>query len=717
MARSLETLFERYRRGGDTAALGSVFDRTAPELFRIALHLTRDPHGAEEVLQETFLTAIEQRERFEASRRLMPWLTGILTNHARRLARARMRTPDPARLAVRRDADGPAPRMDLDGDVLRAVERLKAPYREVVLLHLRHDLRPAEIAVVTDRGPGTVRSQLHRGLEQLRARLAPGARASLVPGLTLAAGPDAVRGAVLAEAARAVPGAATAATTAPPIVGAAGVWKNPMAAAAAGVLLFGVASGLVRLTSGGPPSDRAADAAASGTLQPAAPTLRGNARVVQTVSDAETASDGADASETAPTAASPVSAAVPSGEIAGRAVLPDGTPVPGLRIEAFPGGTMRPGGTRGDPVVARTDADGRFAFTFSGSERVDVGVVTVSRALYWSVRATQVPLGTRDVLLEVPLHVVRVHVVDERGRPVGGAEVEGVRVHPWSVIDVPAWKRGDWRIWGALPYESFRRVRARSGTDDGVATLALETDAPVTILAHKGSRFSAIAFVEPHAGGGLDDVVLRGERRHGGTGAIRAVLSVRGGELPARPRLSARLFTPEGAPVSIEDSLALAGRPATLRGIPAGRYRLRLRAVAQSARGIDAQPVPVDVDVEVQAGETTDVHGESPGYPGRIDVTLVHPSGTGGDPVGGLAIEVRPHGGVRPWLRLGGWRHEGRGANTQAGLPYDKTLTAGQRLVPGRYEVRVLRGGQFLMTAWVDVPSGGTGRVRLPVAR
>ena len=41
-----ECWFERFRRNGDPAALAALFDRTAPELLRVALHLTRDPHRA-----------------------------------------------------------------------------------------------------------------------------------------------------------------------------------------------------------------------------------------------------------------------------------------------------------------------------------------------------------------------------------------------------------------------------------------------------------------------------------------------------------------------------------------------------------------------------------------------------------------------------------------------------------------------------------------------
>src|SRR5262245_40460092 len=80
--RRLERLFERYRRRGDVAALAKVFDRTAPEVLRVANVLAAQPAEAEDLLQATFLTAIERADAYDATRPLVPWLVGILRNHA-----------------------------------------------------------------------------------------------------------------------------------------------------------------------------------------------------------------------------------------------------------------------------------------------------------------------------------------------------------------------------------------------------------------------------------------------------------------------------------------------------------------------------------------------------------------------------------------------------------------------------------------------------------
>ena len=46
---SEEQLFERFRNGGKPKHLAEVFDRTAPELLRVALHLAPGPAPADDL--------------------------------------------------------------------------------------------------------------------------------------------------------------------------------------------------------------------------------------------------------------------------------------------------------------------------------------------------------------------------------------------------------------------------------------------------------------------------------------------------------------------------------------------------------------------------------------------------------------------------------------------------------------------------------------------
>lgn len=164
--------FARFCKTGDAEALGKVFDRTAPHLLRVACWLAGNRADAEDLVQRTFLAAIESREAF-AGGRAMPWLLGILGNHVRRLRKERARTlpamaepvADPRSLVAERELQ----------ERLRALrEELGEPYAEVLRLHLEEGLDAKEIAERLSRPAGTVRTQVVRAMELVRKRLPDG---------------------------------------------------------------------------------------------------------------------------------------------------------------------------------------------------------------------------------------------------------------------------------------------------------------------------------------------------------------------------------------------------------------------------------------------------------------------------------------------------------------------------------------------------------------
>lgn len=199
----VEDLFLQFRRSRDPAVLGEVFDRCADDLFAVALHVANDRAAAEDLVQATFLVAIERAERWQPLRPLQPWLLGILHREAKVQRRRARRRPDEARLAPR-DAAPPA-QAALDAEAREAVTAalagVPAPYREVLELHLGQALAPAAIAARLQRSPGAVRTQLWRGLERLRALLPKGLAVGLAAQLSASAPLLAVRARVLEAAA------------------------------------------------------------------------------------------------------------------------------------------------------------------------------------------------------------------------------------------------------------------------------------------------------------------------------------------------------------------------------------------------------------------------------------------------------------------------------------------------------------------------------------
>ena len=240
--RGLHRLFRRFRRKGDVQALAEVFDAVAPEVYRVATHLAPDLHAAEDLVQATFLAASEGREGWDESRRLGPWLLGILVHQAARERRRTSRVVEPERLE-RRGEPGPAVRaeaQELAGAVEEALAKLPPLYREVLSLHLRGDKGAQDIALELGRAPGTVRVQIHRALEMLRkarpAGLATGGAFAMPSPRSLAA----VRAAVLRSAQSATAGTGAGVGTGAALIGGLVMSTKAVVAGVAAALLLGL---------------------------------------------------------------------------------------------------------------------------------------------------------------------------------------------------------------------------------------------------------------------------------------------------------------------------------------------------------------------------------------------------------------------------------------------------------------------------------------------
>jgi RNA polymerase sigma-70 factor (ECF subfamily) len=208
--------FERWRQHYDGDALGRVFDRLAPELLIVAAHVAGRA-VAEDLVQTTFLTAITESARWDATRRLMPWLVGILVNLSLREQEKARRSPDPARVRSPGPAADPhaeAERHEVAEAIAGALQGMPRHYRQVLTLRLVHGLEPTAIAHALGSPPATVKSRLQRGLARLRKALPGGLQ---VPSLLVWQAPSllAVRECVLAHGQAHAAAAATATIPSP----------------------------------------------------------------------------------------------------------------------------------------------------------------------------------------------------------------------------------------------------------------------------------------------------------------------------------------------------------------------------------------------------------------------------------------------------------------------------------------------------------------------
>ena len=185
VAPSDEALFQLATKG-DRVALGDLIGRYQDFLFGFLVRLANgDEHRAEDFFQDTFLNAMRASATFDSKKAFKPWITAIAVNLVRDDSRKRkvrsevgLDTSGPDDDGERIDpvsiTEGPgdaAERRDEDEKIRRALGRLTALEREVVLLHFFNDMTLQETATALSAPLGTIKSRLHAALTRLNGML------------------------------------------------------------------------------------------------------------------------------------------------------------------------------------------------------------------------------------------------------------------------------------------------------------------------------------------------------------------------------------------------------------------------------------------------------------------------------------------------------------------------------------------------------------------
>ena len=163
-------------RDGDRAAFGQLYERYARMVHGVLL--AKVPVGdVDDLVQDVFIRALLRLSTLRETASFGAWLVAVARNVAHDYHRRSMPEeplPDDA-------SDQEIQRGTSNGDqdcpsaaILEAVMSLSETYRETLILRLVEGMTGPEIAARTGMTHGSVRVNLHRGMEQLRAKLSAG---------------------------------------------------------------------------------------------------------------------------------------------------------------------------------------------------------------------------------------------------------------------------------------------------------------------------------------------------------------------------------------------------------------------------------------------------------------------------------------------------------------------------------------------------------------
>ncbi|MGE0479003.1 MAG: RNA polymerase sigma factor [Phycisphaerae bacterium] len=156
-------LVEAARRG-EPPALARLYEKYAPVLHGVLLaHVS--PAAAEDLVHDAFVVAIRRLGTLRAGAAFGGWIIAIARNLARDMLRRQRADPLPGEIP-----SGVAPTAEMH-EALAAIRNLPDAYRETLMLRLVEGLSGPEIAARTGLTPGSVRVNLHRGMQMLRDQL------------------------------------------------------------------------------------------------------------------------------------------------------------------------------------------------------------------------------------------------------------------------------------------------------------------------------------------------------------------------------------------------------------------------------------------------------------------------------------------------------------------------------------------------------------------
>jgi RNA polymerase sigma-70 factor (ECF subfamily) len=174
-------------RSGDSDAFRLLVEQHSRAIFRLAFRMTGNEEDAEDVVQETFLRAYRQLDKYEARSSFSTWLYRIASNYSLDLIRMRKRHEEKRERGSAEDGrdilqsipvDTPGPDRIVYGGQIKdrvnaALNELSAQERTAFVLRHFEGLSIEEIGEALGTGANATKHSIFRAVQKLRRSLEP----------------------------------------------------------------------------------------------------------------------------------------------------------------------------------------------------------------------------------------------------------------------------------------------------------------------------------------------------------------------------------------------------------------------------------------------------------------------------------------------------------------------------------------------------------------
>lgn len=156
---------------GNKQAYAHIIDRYKNPLYGIILRMTKNPHDAQDLVQEAFIKVYEQLDKYKAQGSFSSWFYKVAINHCMdqfRKKKFKQSEVDEEKIQDHRHPEVIFLKQEKSRQLERLIATLPPDERMIILLRYGDELSYQEISEALDLSLANVRNKLHRAKKKMR---------------------------------------------------------------------------------------------------------------------------------------------------------------------------------------------------------------------------------------------------------------------------------------------------------------------------------------------------------------------------------------------------------------------------------------------------------------------------------------------------------------------------------------------------------------------